>query len=70
MEKEPLKESGRFKVLIGTVFFEGLMFLVGWGSDIYGWSIPKEFLQQVSMTIGGIVGAFILGRSYRNTPGG
>ena len=67
MEKEPLKESSRFKVFIVSNFLEILLLGSGWASATYGWEIPLDLLEKVAMTIGGLVVTFIASRTYRNT---
>lgn len=67
MEKEPLKESSRFKVFIASVIFETLLLGAGWASANYGWNIPTELLEQVSLVFGGLVVSFLFSRTYRNS---
>lgn len=66
-EKEPLRESARFKVFVNTVVLELFILISGWGSANFGWQIPPELLQAVALLIGGLAVTFITARTYRNT---
>jgi hypothetical protein len=66
--KEPLKDSSRFRVFTASIILEMLTLGAGWASATYGWEIPQELLQDVSLTIAGLAIAFIGSRTFRNTP--
>lgn len=63
MEKEPLFDSARFKVMLAAVLVEvGLFF-----ADAYVVDIDPSALQAIALGIAGVVSAFIWGRTKRNS---
>jgi hypothetical protein len=70
MEKEPLKQSGRFKVFVYAIIFDILMLGGSWLAETYQLTIPTELMQRLAELVTGLVIAFIIGRSYRNTSSG
>lgn len=64
MEKEPLFDSDRFKVMLGAILVEiGLFF-----ADAYMVDVDTQVLQTIALAIAGLVASFIWGRTKRNTP--
>lgn len=66
-EKEPLGESGRFKVFVSAIVLEFFILIAGWALANFGLEIPLELLQEVALLIGGLAVTFITARTYRNT---
>lgn len=64
MEKEKLTESSRAKVAFAGLIAELLILT----ANHYGLDVPPELLNTVAVSIAGIIGSFIVGRSIRNTP--
>lgn len=64
MEKEPIKNSERFKVMLTTVLGEIALFFVA----VYGLDIDIDAVLTLCGWIAVIVTGFIYGRSIRNTP--
>lgn len=66
-EKEPLRESARFKVFVSAIVLEFFILIAGWALANFGLEIPLELLQEVALLIGGLAVTFITARTYRNT---
>lgn len=62
MNKEPLFDSERFKVMLGAVITEVLLFFVA----AYSVNIDLADVQGIAMGIAVIVTGFIWGRTKRN----
>ncbi len=64
--KEKLWQSERFKAVIAAIVLELVLLLLG-QLDL---DIDTELLKTVSNAIAGLIIAFVIGRTYRNTSGG
>jgi len=64
MQKEPLQNSERFKLALGTVILELLIL----ASAAYGIDVEPELMATVSVAIAGVMSMLIYGRTVRNTP--
>lgn len=63
MEKEPLRESGRFRLIASGIILEVLVL----GTPQLGLDIPVELLQTVALSIAGLLATLVYSRTQRNT---
>lgn len=63
MEKEPLRQSGRFRLIFSGIILEILVL----ATPQLGLDIPVELLQTVALAIAGLLATLVHSRTQRNT---
>ncbi len=63
MEKEPLHQSGRFRIVVSGIVLEGLILV----APQLGLEISQELLQTIAASIAGLLGMLVYARTQRNT---